>query len=293
MDGPPYGGPERRPAGVCPIDLEPLTEDLKAAGLTKDQAKVYIRLLQSGPAKVGDLSQFFDCSRSTLYRLLDELSERGYVTKSLDRPTIYDPSDPEQIFELGMDNIDRARQRLLHVKDKRLEELDRLSAGGEERAVEHRWRKMEGTERIYECLHRMFEEAEASLWAASNHEVTTALYLPVVEEAWRLAYERAAKDGLDVRLLFDFQGEPYTRIPPSVDQEPEGFELRQFDAEETLHFVMTDRRDLLMWIRPSPLGNIGKKDDVAVHTNAPGSVFSHRLLFEKLWEEGAPIGKRD
>lgn len=275
------------------MEPESLAEDLEAAGLSREQATVYVRLLQTGATKVGQLSQFFDSSRSTLYRLLDELAERGYVTKSLERPTVYEPTDPEQLFDLGLDSIERTRERLLHVREKRLEQLDRLKREACEQTVDHQWRKIEGTERIYEALHQMFENAEESLWAASNHEVTLAHHLPAVEEAWRLAYRRAAKDGLEVRLLFDVRGEPYKHLPAWVDQEPETFELLHFAADETLHFVMTDRRELLMWVRPSPLGTIGKKDDVAVHTTAPGSVFAHRLLFERLWEEGIPFSTLD
>lgn len=268
--------------------MKSLAEDLQAAGLEQDQAEVYVHLLRAGPVKVGQLSQYFDSSRSTLYRLLDELAEQGYVTKSLERPTIYEAAQPEQLFEVSLESVDRTRQRLVNVREKVLSDLQRLDQRSPDDDRDHHWRKMEGTEKIYQALHEMAEKAETSLWSASNHEVTLSRYLPAVEEAWRIGFRRAKEDGVDVRLLFDLQDEPYTHVPEWIG-EAKTFQLRNFSAKETVHFVLTDAAELLMWVRPAPLGTLGKKDDVAVRTNAPGSVFAHRMLFERLWQEGKPV----
>lgn len=270
------------------MQVSSIIEDLQAVGLGEDEAAVYVRLLQVGPAKVGQISQYFDLSRSTLYRLLDELAEAGYVSKSLERPTVYTSVDPETLFELSLGELDRQRERLTHVRDRRIDDLRKLSGRTEEAEQETTWRKMEGTERIYEALHNMSEEAEESIWVASNHEVSTSQFLPAVKEAWRIASRRAAADGVDVRLLFDFYDEPYNHIPKWVEP-AKTLEFRQIKAEETVHFVLFDERELLMWVRPTPLGKLGNEDDIAVQTNAPGSVAVHRMLFAELWNRGQPI----
>lgn len=271
------------------MELESLAKDLQVAGLEPDQAEVYVRLLHTGPAAVGQLSQFFDCSRSTLYRLLDELAEQGYVTKSLERPTVFEPVEPDELFELSLDALERKRERVASVRDRRLKALESLVSQTAQEGAEHTWRKIETTEKIYHALHDMAEQAEQSLWSVSNHQVTMSRFLPAVEEAWRLVYRRATEDGLDVRLLFDFDEEPYEQIPEWVEP-VKTFQLRDFHAgDETIHFVLVDESDLLMWVRPAPLGTLGKRDDIAVRTNAPGSVFAHRMLFDRLWTENEPV----
>ncbi len=273
---------------VTALELESLVDDLEAVGLGKDQATIYVRLLQLGPSKVGSLSDYFDSSRSKLYRLLDELAERGFVTKSLERPTVYEAVNPEELFELGFSHIDRSRNRLSNVQEDCLPHLRSIAQGGHKQTPEHHWKKMEGTAKIYKSLHEMADQASESIWVASNHEVTMSTFLPVVEEAWRIAFRRGRHEGLDVRLLFDFEGDKTGQLPDWV-QPGNGVEMRSFQAREPVHFVLADARELLMWVRPAPLGTLGKRDDVAVRTNAPGSVFAHELLFERLWTEGSPV----
>lgn len=272
------------------MQIDTLADELAAVGLEKDQARVYVRLLQTGPSKASKLTQFFECSRSTLYRLLDELAESGFVTKSLAHPTVYEAVTPEELFELSEAQLDRSRRRLERIRDRCEDHLRTLARGAAEDQAEYRWRKIEGTTKIYRTLHEMEEAAEESIWAASNHETTFAGYLPDVEEAWRLAYHRASEDGIDVRLLFDLGDEPYRHVPEWASP-TESFAIRSLDVEETIHFVLADEQELLMWILPAPLGSIGKRDDVAIHTDAPGSVFAHRMLFQRLWAE-APRPER-
>lgn len=267
--------------------IDTLADELKAAGLAKDQARVYVRLLQTGPAKVAQLTQFFDRSRSSLYRLLDELVDGGYVTKSLGQPTVYEAVPPGQLFEISEAELQRSLQRLDRVRDRCQPDLKSIARRSTESQTDHHWRKMEGTATIYRTYHEMAEKAHSSIWVVSNHETSFAGYMPVVEDAWRLAHRRA-KDGLDVRLLFDLGEDPSHNVP-SMDDEPVAFDLRDFEAAKVVHYALVDEEELLTWVRPAPLGTLGKKDDVAVETNAPGIVFAHHMLFERLWAEGDPV----
>lgn len=269
------------------MDLEEITQELAVLGLDEEQASVYVRLLDAGPAKVGNLTHFFEMSRSKLYRVLDQLSEQGIVSKSLEQPTVYEAVPPAKAFNLARSTLTRRIDRLEVVRGRVVDHLETLRTADEGRP-EHHWKKLEGTARIYEALHEMAEDAEASLYKVSNHKLAMSTFLPVVEEAWQIAFRRADEDDLDVRFLFDFEGGGASHIPDWVEPTSD-VEMRQFTATETVHFALADGEDLLMWVRPAPLGTLGKRDDVAVRTNAPGSVFAHELLFENLWQNGEPV----
>lgn len=270
------------------MQIETLAEELEAAGIEPDQGRVYVRLLQTGPAKVAKLKQFFDCSRSTLYRLLDELADEGYVTKSLDHPTVYEAVDPDELFEISEARLRRSKERLERVRERCEPDLRSIARATAEAENEHHWRKIEGTAKIYRTYHEMAEDAETSIWVASNHETSFAGYMPVVEEAWQVSHRRAKQDEIDVRLLFDLGDDPGRNVPSMVEGGPT-YHLRSLDVDQTVHFALVDEKGLLVWVRPAPLGPVGKKDDVAVETNAPGIVFAHRMLFERLWSESDPV----
>lgn len=269
------------------LDLDEIATALDALMMDEEEVQVYLRLLRTGPAKASSLDPFFEMSRSKLYRLLDGIVEQGYASKSLERPTLYQAVAPEEAFEVARSSLERDLDRLDAARSQHLEDLATL-ASQDGKPPEHHWTKIEGASRIYETLHRMVEDADTSFWAASNHEVSLSTYLPAVEEAWRLVFERAETEALDARILFDFQGDAVSALPEGVEL-PESVQTRRFTSPETVHFVLVDGEDLLMWVRPAPLGSMSERDDVAVRTNAPGSVFAHRLLFEQLWSEAEPV----
>jgi len=134
----------------------------------------------------------------------------------------------------------------------------------------------------------MIEDAEDSVYVVSNRAVTKATVVPAVEKAWQIALRRAREDGIDVRTLVDLGTDTEGRVPLEAPGAGDA-QLRDVSAEETVHFVLADERHLMMRVRPAPLGTPGKRDDVAVWTDAPGSVLAHRLLFERLWPEGEPV----
>lgn len=268
--------------------MEALIEELTVVGLDEDHTRAYVRLLQAGPTKVGNLTAYFDCSRSTLYRLLDDLVEQGFATKSLDTPTVYEAVPPEKLFESGETRIRESLNRLKGVEERWLDALQRFKNSEQREELDH-WKKLEGTGPIYETLQRMIEAAEGSIDVASNHEVSVSLDLPIVDQTWRCFWRRVCEDPLDCRLMLDSIEGRCEEVVEKV-RSLENVKLRTFSPDQIVHFVLVDESDLLTWVRPTPVGHLGKREDVAIWTDAPGSVFTHELLFEHLWPSAQPIG---
>lgn len=277
----------RRSARGGSIKLSDLATNLQALGLDQDEALVYVRLIQAGPVKAGKLAPYVDVSRSKLYRILDDLSERGFVSKSIERPTVYTPLDPNKVFELVDEHLQRKRSRVENVRERCQDPLERLQAEPSPERPEH-WERIEGTAAVYEKLHDLAVEAQASFWDVSNHETTVAQSVPVVDEAWRVVTNQAEDKDLDVRLLFDLGDEPSTVVPEAT-QGSDRIEIRGFQAERTIHYLVVDEEEALVWVRPTPLGTMKGRQDVALWTNAPGVVYPRVLLFERLWPEGDRI----
>lgn len=266
------------------MNVEEIAGELEALGLDEDEAQVYVRLLESGPAKVSQLSAYFEMSRSSLYRVLDALADSGFVTKSLDRPTVYTPEDPEEVFEIGSQDLRRQLDHLESVRSRVLGPLQEIAGSrtGEDDA--HHWKRLEGTSRIYEVVHNRAQHAEESIEGVSNHKLCTKNWLPIVEKAWRVLAERA-RGGADVRLLLGFE-DPCDEMPDGVD--PDLFAVRRLQTTGTVHFLLFDRSEILLVVRPEDT-SVGRQEPVAVWTDAPGLLATHEALFRQRWPDSEAV----
>ena len=61
--------------------MDKVIEYLKQLDLSDVEARLYLRLLQSGPTSVRDLAQTVDIKRTTAYFYIDQLVEKGLIMK--------------------------------------------------------------------------------------------------------------------------------------------------------------------------------------------------------------------
>lgn len=264
------------------MEISTLVDRLEVVGLSDVEAEAYVRLLQKGTAKAGTLAPTVSMSRSKLYRVLDDLADRGLVEKSLERPTVYEPLAPKALFESRLNDLGRAASRVRETREELLTSLDRLAGRSPEAAIDH-WNLVEGRSQVYATLQNLLEDARRSIWHATNHEVSGS-DLREVEQARRLAVQRAA-DGVSVRSLAAPPGallEPLDRDPGDLP-----LERRVLDVDEALRLALIDGDELLLWVRNEPLES-SRREAVALHTDAPSLVDANRLLFERLWSSARP-----
>ncbi len=71
---------------------------LEEVGLTKNEVKVYLRLLQRGPAPAGKVAEKLDVHRPNVYDALEKLVARGLVTYVFqDEKKIFQAANPEAL----------------------------------------------------------------------------------------------------------------------------------------------------------------------------------------------------
>jgi len=254
-----------------------IVDELEALGLAEDEASVYLRLLQVGPAKVSQLADHVDLSRSSLYRVLDDLVEEGFVSKSLDRPTVYTPEDPETIFELGSQDLRHQLDRLERTRDRLIDPLREIAGDQGIQTDGYHWKRIDGATRIYDMIAKRTREADDRIELLSNHDLCARTDLGAVEKAWQTAAERG-RDGVELNLLVGFE-DAENAIPEEVQ---EVGRCRSFDTDETLHFVVFDREELVVLIRPQDQLT-AEDEEMAVWTNAPGILATHQSLVDALW----------
>lgn len=98
-----------------------LYETLKTLGLSEKESKIYLALLQLGPATPYKMAKRSGLKRPTAYVIADELVEKGYAVKAPGDKHTYIARPPEVIYE-------EREQKMLAAK-KNLPELQALKGG--------------------------------------------------------------------------------------------------------------------------------------------------------------------
>lgn len=266
-----------------PDDLSEIAQALEVLGLTEEEALLFVYLLQAGPSKVGQLEPYFDVSRSKLYRLLDDLSRKGFVSKTPTRPTVYHPILPDEAFELGKERLDRRQEHLASVEDRLLDHLQKIHRveGGAEPTE---WNKVDGAERIYEVVERVVAGAEDSIWTGRTRSSSMSSLLPFVEEAWSAARRRIQEADVEGHFLVGADEATRSSLPGWI-LEGRGCRTRVLEADRQLHFTLVDGSELVFWVELAGSRSASGGEDVAVHTDARGVVDAYALLFEQLWAD--------
>ena len=69
---------------ITPIELE-----LRKIGLSEKEARIYLVLLELGNIPIQEIAQKVNLSRPTVYRILDDLQEKGLITKEKKKQVRY------------------------------------------------------------------------------------------------------------------------------------------------------------------------------------------------------------
>jgi HTH-type transcriptional regulator, sugar sensing transcriptional regulator len=78
--------------------MDKIIDYLKELDLSEVEAKLYLKLLQSGPTSVRDLAQTVDIKRTTTYFYIDQLVEKGLIMKIVrGSKKLVTANDPENL----------------------------------------------------------------------------------------------------------------------------------------------------------------------------------------------------
>lgn len=96
--------------------MEHLIEPLKNLGLSDKEARVYLALLQLGPATPYKMSKRAHLKRPTAYVIAEELLEKGFVVVAPGEKHTYIARPPDVLFEEAEVRIRNARKSLPELK---------------------------------------------------------------------------------------------------------------------------------------------------------------------------------
>lgn len=241
-------------------------------GLTPVEARLYLRLLQQGPARASELARAVSVHRVWAYRVLEEMQSHGLVEVRAERPRRYVATPLESFAERSLKErelrleTDRALLRLLGT--------DRGPAPPD-RSVRFQIfrRAAPARSRAALLLGRCLRDARV-LWPASDWRALQGAGV------WEAALN-AARRGRSVRVLVGTDAGLRREMWASLGgRRPPGLELRELPHQGS-RVVVVDHREALVFLSS---GEGVARGVVAAWSNDPGFVDAHGVLFRSAWE---------
>lgn len=265
--------------------VQDLIDRLTHFGLRRDESSAYIHLLMEGPSKASELAHATRLDRSQAYHVLDHLAARGFVTKRLTSPFLYEANPPDETIE-GL--VAHTRERLTQMERAQLEVVSALRgvhARPGQNLTKSAFRVVEGREGYYRLTMQMMRRAQKEVWIAST--LPGGVERAEVGGLTEVARERA-KEGVEFLVIVQASSTERAALGRLFGDVP-GIQIRHIEHEIPMRFVIVDGKELQLGAVLDPSTKAWARGDVTMWTDARDLVLGQGVLFEELWARAEPV----
>jgi sugar-specific transcriptional regulator TrmB len=270
---------------VMPIS-EKLVEELTSFGLTRNEAKVYLALLQLNKANARAIARLSDVPRQETYRVLPRLEKLGMIEVIIDRPTKFLAVDPEEVLSELIDHqkqiLDEKISELRSKKERVGNDLKKVEgkSAGQAKAEPVHFVLISGQRLVNEKIQEMLDHARSEvLWMVPKFDIRRAVFYDRDK-----MLRRCARRKVKIRIL--------TEVDKNNIRETE--KLNRFS--EVRHAVgvtslltIVDNRELIIGSAVHTREDFA--EDELIHklwTNDSSHINAMKAFFEKVWSDSAP-----
>ena len=86
--------------------------DLEATGLSSYESKAYVALVAMGFGTADEIAGLSRIPRTSAYKVLKALEEKGFVHSTKGRPIVYRPEDPGLVYSRIKERLDETFAKL-------------------------------------------------------------------------------------------------------------------------------------------------------------------------------------
>ncbi|NLE03171.1 MAG: hypothetical protein GX638_00010 [Crenarchaeota archaeon] len=250
-------------------------QTLMEAGLTTLQARVYLSLVSAGKSNGRKIWKNSSVSRQDVYRVLDELQNKGLIEKVLTIPTEYRAIPIQD----GLSTLlKRKAEKYKEVEIKLEELLHRYKSLPEEKIQEEQQfilipAKEAHAARINQTFIKVQKSIDTII-AVECTEVTNPKYLPPL-------LRRAITRGVRVRQISNLPKDSKSTIKSVFWTKKGSYELRFINEKPPTMLCLVDEKEVFFAL-DSTSNPINTE---ALWTNNPGLVSIATVYFENLWQK--------
>lgn len=240
-------------------------KQLELIGLSPNEAKVYLALLEYGESSIGDISRESGIHRRSIYDTLNRLTDKGLVFPIFQgRENAYQAVDPNKLMELLYEKQRSFQQVLPKLKKLEQKEISKEAA--------FIYRGIEGYKNYIRDMTRVAEDTY--FLGAKGNWVTPGASL----EMEKVFQRRIKEKGKTLKILFDPRVKKRKDILKTTTGEykflPEGY--------ETLGIVDVFG-DYVVTFVSEGIGNFGEDGSIFVMRNDELAE-SYRTWFRLIWD---------
>jgi len=263
-----------------------LMRELMAFGLSGNEAKVYLALLQLEKANASSVARLANIPRQEIYRVLPRLEKLGMIEVIVNKPTKFLAMNPEKVLsELIENRRETLSNQISELNEKKvvleieLKKVEGRSAGLTVPEPVH-FALISGQHIINEKIKEMLEKAKNEiLWIAPKLEIRRA----IIYDRDKTLRE-CAKRNVNVRIITEVDGKNVGQ----VNRLSRFCEIRH-SAGVTSLATIVDGKELIVGsaVHPSEsLTNGGLMHEL--WTNDSGHINIMKDFFEKVWKISTP-----
>lgn len=253
------------------------TELLENLGLTTLQAKVYLAIISLRDATAQEVANLSKVARPDAYRIINQLSERGLVSKIISTPTKFQALPLKEAISILFERR-TIRYYKLKTKIKEIVEKDFTE-------------KRENRQERY-TFSRLSENAP---WLRNNAlQLTRYKTFDLVTSARRLGsrivfdeepFRKGAKKGTKIRIMLDKPkpDSPLSHVLKNLN-EIKNVEIKLLKTKSPVILIIIDRKEAALALKPS--GRVGPPYLLSKH---PSYVHIAQQYFDVQWAKAYPI----
>jgi sugar-specific transcriptional regulator TrmB/pimeloyl-ACP methyl ester carboxylesterase len=258
-------------------------------GLTSKEADVYMFLARREVLTGGEIAKQTKIARSLVYRILKSLQSKGLVEPTLEVPKRF-VAVP---FEKALDLIIKTRQEEALLVERAKEDLLedwRVISKAKPEAKYEKFVVIEGTKKIYAKILNMVRDA--------RNQLSGILPVSALARAEQIGvFEAVTQHPLKNRIRFQFITEVNSQnakamklLKPKLKAELD-LKARNLESEITSFpiFVIRDKEEAMIFIRPEVETATEKQGDVCIYTNCESLVQTFNGIFKNLWQTSTDL----
>ncbi|MFW9803969.1 MAG: TrmB family transcriptional regulator [Candidatus Thorarchaeota archaeon] len=242
---------------------------LKELGLTEYETNAYLSMILGGPQMAAsDISSKSQVPYSRIYDVLGRLEEKGFITISKGRPTLYTAKSPTEIVQLVRLDIER---RIELASKQVVDELQPLFEQETTATTRDVWLLHGRASILAKALEMLDSSRDSVLLSVPTLALEAEDISPVIDKVLSVKASR-------VRVLTSGVESSLKSIIPN------GFEVRTRDRVFGAGLVIDNRQTLIMLAASDTEGEF-----LGIYSSAPVFAAMASAYFESLWSDSQPV----
>jgi len=227
-------------------EFDRAARDLEATGLSSYESKAYVALVAMGFGTADEIAGLSRIPRTSSYKVLKALEEKGFVNSTAGRPKVYRPEDPNLVYSRIKERLDETFAKLdfLHeiVREKGSPQLI-FTITGKARVMDKIGELVDSAEKEFTISTPVFGEVRDIVQDRIKNALKRGVSVTVVAEPGVRVQEGCRVIRAERLVATDVVSDGKMALIASPDLTACGFSANPFLAQHLMRFLEIVIRD--------------------------------------------------